>query len=309
MRLILLGAVLACAAFGASPNAPQVFKSGVQSVIVDASVLDGRSPLASLTAADFALTDNGAAQRVESLQGTAIPLDVSLVVDATWFTQGLTGGLNGPAGTRELHSNAQQIVGLLRPDDRLGIITYAADLVETRPMSRIGSTPAGMDVGNPTTHVPRNPVPIGQALLTALTAPTPADRRHIIILFSAARLQSEVLLVEDIVPAAIRADALLYTVLNPPDQAADTHQPIPIYPPDALVRDGLTQVAVAAGGKTYLTGDIVGAFRDILKEFRRSYVLRYSLQGVPTRGWHSIVVTVPSCPRCTIRARRGYLGT
>jgi hypothetical protein len=68
------------------------------------------------------------------------------------------------------------------------------------------------------------------------------------------------------------------------------------------------RAAEATGGKAVLTGDVSGTFRDVLKDFRQRYVLRYSVQGVPTRGWHDIVVTVPSCPGCTIHARRGYMG-
>ena len=271
-------------------------------------MLNGRTPVTGLSANDFVLTDNGATQRVESLGHAAFPLDVSLVVDATWFTQGRPGGEIGPAGTRELHRNAQQVVGLLGADDRLGVITYAADVVETRPMSLVGVTPDRINVTNPTTYVFSNPIPIAQALLTALTAPTPADRRHIVVLFSAAKLQAEVPLLEHLVPAARRADALLYAVLNLAEQAVDTHQPIPISSPEEMTRDALTEAAEAAGGKTYLTGDSVGALRNILKEFRRSYVLRYTLEGVPAPGWHDVVVKVPSCLQCTVRARRGYMG-
>ena len=75
-----------------------------------------------------------------------------------------------------------------------------------------------------------------------------------------------------------------------------------------LIRNTLTRAAEATGGKAYLTGDIVGAFRDALKAFRSGYVLRYTLDGVPSAGWHDIVVKVPRCPTCTIQARRGYVG-
>jgi VWFA-related protein len=300
--------LLACGALTASPSSEQVFRSGVQSVVVDVSVLRGRTPVTGLTAADFAIDDNGTPQVVASIDAAAIPLDVSLVVDATWQAQGLHGGYIGLAGTRALAQDAHKIAGLLAPDDRLAVLTYGAELVQTRAMSPVGASPSDIDVSNPTTFVPSNPVPIGQAVLTALSSPTPPERRHVVLVFSAARLLSEVPLHEVVVPAAARADALLYTVLHPPAYTVDTHEAIPYYPPDALVRDGLTRAAEATGGRAFITGNIVGAFRDILKEFRRSYVLRYSVQGVPVRGWHTISVTVPRCPACVVRARRGYMG-
>jgi hypothetical protein len=37
-------------------------------------------------------------------------------------------------------------------------------------------------------------------------------------------------------------------------------------------------------------------------------VLRYTPTGVKPDGWHDLKVEVPSQPRATIRARRGYIG-
>ena len=97
MRPALLAATfVASGAFALLQDGSQVFRSGVQTVFVEVSVLRGHAQLAGLGAADFILSDNGARQGIESLDSAAIPLDVSLVVDATWFTQGLAGGM-GPA--------------------------------------------------------------------------------------------------------------------------------------------------------------------------------------------------------------------
>jgi hypothetical protein len=58
-------------------------------------------------------------------------------------------------------------------------------------------------------------------------------------------------------------------------------------------------------------GDAVGAFRRLFEDFRQSYVLRYTLAGVPSPGWHDITVRVVSknSQRYTVRARRGYYGS
>jgi VWFA-related protein len=305
--LAIVAALGAFAAYVVALSGQQVFRSGVQTVLVDVSVMRGRTPRANLTATDFSLTDNGALQRIESLSATAIPLDVSLVVDATRFTQGLASGM-GPAGTDELHRNAQKLADWLQPEDRLRVITFAGDVIETRPMSSIGTKPAPISLKNPTTNESSRRYRMTQAVLTALTTPVSADRRHIVIVFAMGRGEAEAAPLEHLVPPAKRADALLYAVLTPPLQDVRSHQPIAFYPYEVVNRDALTKAAEATGGKAFLTGDIVGAFRDVVKEFRRSYVLRYTLQGVPSAGWHDIVVKVPSCPTCTIRARRGYMG-
>jgi len=43
--------------------------------------------------------------------------------------------------------------------------------------------------------------------------------------------------------------------------------------------------------------DAVAAFRTIFGDFRQSYLLRYTLRGVPRKGWHDISVSVTRAPR------------
>jgi VWFA-related protein len=307
MKRSVFAILLGCVVGGSAVAGQQTFRGGVHLVLVDASVVRDRAPLTSLQPADFIVTDNGVRQRVDAIDAAAMPLDLSLVIDATWFTSGVVGAGLGPAGTDILRRNAQQIAELLRADDRLGVITYAQDIVETRPMSSIGTSRVEVSLANPTGWALTN-ARLGQALLTALTAPVPPDRRHFVVIFAAAR---DVLDVPDpayLTRVASRADALLYAVLNPPRQGYITHQPYRFFPSEELIRKTLTRAAEATGGKAYLTGDIVGAFRDALKAFRSGYVLRYTLDGAPSAGWHDIVVKVPKCPTCTIQARRGYMG-
>lgn len=134
------------------------------------------------------------------------------------------------------------------------------------------------------------------------------DRRHLVVVFSASRDVNDAPPGDHLVRVATRADALLFAVFNPPQYTIDKREPMPLFPSAARIRHTVTKAAEATGGKAYLTNDIIGAFRDIMKELRTSYVLRYTLEGLPSAGWHDIVVTVPRCPTCAIRARRGYMG-
>jgi hypothetical protein len=47
----------------------------------------------------------------------------------------------------------------------------------------------------------------------------------------------------------------------------------------------------------------------VFDDFRQSYTLRYSPEGVPTSGWHAIDVRVPAKPAAIIHARKGYYGS
>ncbi len=51
------------------------------------------------------------------------------------------------------------------------------------------------------------------------------------------------------------------------------------------------------------------AFLRALEDFRTSYVLRYTLEGVSSAGWHDVAVrVVKPGTRYQVRARRGYVG-
>src|SRR5262249_17488184 len=56
-------------------------------------------------------------------------------------------------------------------------------------------------------------------------------------------------------------------------------------------------------------GDSIShAFRRMLDEYRASYVLQYSPQGVTPTGWHQIAVSIRRRGRYEVRAGKGYQG-
>jgi VWFA-related protein len=303
---VLCGLMLASAIQAPPPEPRQVFRGGVQTVFVDASVAKDRTPVVDLRASDFVLADNGAPQQVEAVEDAAIPLDISLVVDTT-RRGGLYGtGMNAADGA-DLQRSVRQMVTALGAGDRLRLLGFAENVVERRPMSPVDvSSIESISVA--ATETLTNRYAITQAVLTALTASVTPDRRHLVVLFALGSGRPTVQPVPYLVSAARRADVLLYAVLPPMHREQVTQRPFPFFPGEVVIREAVTQAAEATGGKAFLTSDIAGAFRDILKEFRSSYVLRYTLKGVPSAGWHDIVVKVPSCPTCTIQARRGYMG-
>ena len=51
---------------------------------------------------------------------------------------------------------------------------------------------------------------------------------------------------------------------------------------------------------------LTGTFKSTFDDFRSSYMLRYTPQGVTRSGWHTIDVTVPGRRSLDVNARRGY---
>jgi hypothetical protein len=57
------------------------------------------------------------------------------------------------------------------------------------------------------------------------------------------------------------------------------------------------------------TGESISrVFRTTLEDFRASYVLQYTAEGVAPEGWHELSVSVKKRGRYDIRARKGYMG-
>ena len=81
------------------------------------SVMRGGAPVAGLTAADFALTDNGAAQEVQSVTLEQLPLSVTLVLDTSQSVAG--------ERLRHLVQAGEGLTAALRPEDRAALVTFS----------------------------------------------------------------------------------------------------------------------------------------------------------------------------------------
>jgi hypothetical protein len=77
-----LAGCIQAALLAASSQQP-TFRAEVDVVSVDVAVTDRSRPVGGLDSADFQLSDNGVAQRIELLSIEATPIDVSLVVDVS----------------------------------------------------------------------------------------------------------------------------------------------------------------------------------------------------------------------------------
>jgi Mg-chelatase subunit ChlD len=108
------------------PNQMQVFRSGVDVVRLDVSVVRNGVPVRGLTAADFVVTDEGVQQVVDSIVVDQLPLSVQLVLDTS-------GSVSGDRLT-QLISAADGLVAALRPGEWAGLLTFSHRL---RPLAPI----------------------------------------------------------------------------------------------------------------------------------------------------------------------------
>jgi len=323
-RPIALAAVVVAAAQLQPMVRGQQFRASVDAVMVDVSVTSNNRPVAGLTAADFELTDNGVRQTIIDVSGEALPIDVTLIVDTTG-----TGVLQS-----SLAAGVNRILKSLRDVDRARIVTFGHRINEVAPLAPARTVPAfaleprvyhGFQSDVVTTCF--------DALVLSLVTPSEPGRRQLAMLFTAGRDTASLLDADTVLDVASRTNTAVFVVRgmfdpNPREPAPEGTTPRTI-PPDRLLIPVrfFKDLTVSTGGveqvvePTYLVRNDTGrqiirsrlgddgleqAFVRMLDAFRSSYVLRYTLQGVPRAGWHELKVRVTKPGRYDVRARKGY---
>jgi VWFA-related protein len=310
----------------------QTFRTGTDVVMVDVSVRDRGKAVTGLTAADFVLTDNGVRQQIDSVEATAVPIDLTIVVDVsgnprTAWTTPMTAAALG----QTVRSEVAPIASLLRPTDRMRLLASDTYVQHVVPMGSVGPLPPlRVDGGGLSS--------LFDTLIAALLQPVEPARRHVVV----ARTKG-LDTISSVEAAAVRAvaersDALFHVVVM--ETAFDNEAALAGFqcakmglcwpnrtlwvphrsqlvgprPYHQVLRDGqvIAAGAEATGGALHqaqlLTEPTLGGtFKKAFEDFRSSYVLRYTLKGVPSGGWHAIEVTMPRARGYTVKARKGYL--
>lgn len=313
--------VLAIAALGLAVTArpaAQVFRSGVDGITVVVSVRHGNKPVAGLTAADFHLTDNGVPQKISSLSAERVPLDLTLLLD-------LSSSVDGPQLQR-IKKAVADTADLLRPDDRIRLIAISQVIQEVFPFQPRSAAMAldGLRAEGATS--------LYDGMAAAMMRPSETGRRQLIVAFTDGRDSTSIIDQKTALEIARRTDAVV-SIVVPVDaaEAATSRRLAQRNTLDSLAGAGnvmtgrgagteagadgipvaLTQLVAPAGGLVIPLGtgeSISRVFRTTLEDFRASYVLQYTAEGVAEDGWHELAVTVKRRGGLEIRARKGYMG-
>lgn len=278
----------------------QVFRATAAQVSVSASVKKGNNVVTKLTAKDFALTDNGVAQTISAVSIESLPIDVSLFLDTSGSTSGKLD---------EMKRDTQAIIKMLRPGDRFRLLVIGDSVYEAVPW---------VDAGANVT-LPFQPVGgislVQDALLMALLHRIEPDRRHLVVGMTDRRDCGSVVSSQLLLELMSRSEAVVHLV-DQEGSGGDAKYRVRTCTPRARANGDeiIEQAAERTGGELhkgsffFRSRSILGAFKQIFEDFRQSYVLRYSPEGVPMPGWHAIEVRVPGVKDATVRARSGYYG-
>jgi VWFA-related protein len=279
-RAIVLAAALALRVAtdtASQPPPPAVFRSGIEIVELDVSVTRSGLPVQGLTARDFALTDNGVAQELQSVTLDLLPLSVTLLLDSSASV----------AGTRldHLKQASAGVVDALRPDDRAALVTFSHSVnvvvSSTDDKAAVRAALASMRADGATA--------LRDAVQLALSVHVHDRSRPLILIFTDGADTISWLTEDAVLDTARRAGIVVHAV---------------------RIDDSpfLNRLAEVSGGRTWsATSDrqLRELFTTALEEMRARYLLTYTPRGAARTGWHELKVRLKN-GRADITARPGY---
>jgi VWFA-related protein len=297
-----------------------VFRATTDLVTIDVAVRSGGTPVGGLGPKDFVLLDNNVRQTVDVVELEAVPVDITVLIDATE---------DDASNVNDLVSQAKKIAALARPTDRVRVMrvsNYVSDLVPLQQAATMPEVPAIAGTGIPAAH---------DGLAAALLRQVDPDRRHLIIAITNGIDAISALDAATVRELARRSTATLYIeqvdvalepMSEPPRYIGSRERrerdrcgasgvctpPRPYWRPfDDEQFDVLKDAAEATGGELYVPGIFTNrtasaVFEKAFEDYRRTYLLRFTPQGVARDGWHDVTVTIPAYPALEIKARRGY---
>lgn len=275
--------------------APPQFRTEVDAVRIEALVLDKGRPVAGLTAADFAVTDNGQPQTIRVRPLEHEPIDLAIALDVSGSVRG--------ARLEHLRAGALALVGQLTPADRATLLTFDHAL-------SLGPRDAAADLleGRLRALTPQGRTSLVDAVTTALVWGTGRDRPMLVFVFSDGEDTSSWTRPVHALTLARRSDAVVDvivtggTAVGPGMFGAGR-----LVPPTAYERF-LGELAATTGGRVRSAGaggELASVFRASLEQFRARYEISYDSSS-KTGGWHALEVRVPGRRGVDVHARRGY---
>jgi VWFA-related protein len=274
------------------------FRAGADVVSVEASVRREKRPVTGLKIGDFQLLDNGVPQQISDFSYERLPIDVTVVLDVS---ASVTGSV-----LDQLRQSIRQLKADLGPSDRLKLVAFN---MQVRRLADFAAPASATDAAFASLSG-RGSSAIFDSVAVQLASATPAGRRHLIVLFTDGQDSSSITDPEILFDVAKRTTSTVDIVLASAvaERTASPFARSPGRPPITIGRM-YDQLARETGGAVVSTTpgeNLASTFRRTLADFRASYVLYFTPQGVERTGSHTIDVRVKQ-EGTDVRARRGYI--
>jgi VWFA-related protein len=300
----------------ANPNQPQeidegdVIRTDSQLVTLNMSVIDRSTNrgLKGLKQTDFRMFEDGEEQPILSFDSSAAPFDLVLLMDLSGSTKEVV---------KLIRSAAQRFVDAARPEDRIAVITFAAD---AKVVSALTADRELLRQRINTIETERGDTRIYDSVAFAMNEVTKdgkKSRRTAIILMSDG-LDGTIpgvngqygsqLSYQDALRAVEEFDGVLYTLwlntyyvaLNPRDTQPEAFD---------MGYDRMKEMAERGGGIFYEVerlADLAGAYEQVVADLGTVYSLAYRPSNQVRDGkWRAIKITVNRA-NAVARGKRGY---
>ena len=275
------------------------FRAGADVVSVEASVWRDKRPVTGLKTSDFELLDNGVPQQISDLSYERLPIDVTVVLDVSASVTG--------AVLDQLRQAVRQLKADLGARDRLKLVAFN---MQIRRLADFEASASATDAAFASLSG-RGSSAIFDSVAVQLASPAVEGRRHLIVLFTDGEDSSSISDPEALFEVARRTTATVDIVLASGAPERSNASPFARSPgkPPITVGRLYEQLARETGGVVVPTAageNLASTFRRTLADFRASYVLYFTPQGVASSGAHTIDVHVKQ-NGAEVRARRGYI--
>lgn len=285
LAAVCVAVLLASLVVGAEQIA---FRSTAGTVVVDVSVRQDGKPVLGLGASDFRVEDNGVRQAITDVSHEALPIDVTFIADISRTRE-------GPLldSFRRAIERARE---RLQPGDRASLVLFDPRIREIG-----GLESSTLSITADAGPAPDSATALLDAVAVSLVRPSDPARRRMAIVFTHGRDGGSFLDEADAVDVAARSGVTVFAVAVTDGTTRTPQQPAnPAF---------VTALADATGGMATVLQrdqDLAEPFVDALDDFRTSYVLRYTPDGEPAPGWHTLDVRVERSGSYDVRARTGY---
>lgn len=254
-----------------------VFRTGIELVELDVSVVRDGKPVIGLGPADFELRDNGVVQQVQAVALEDVPLGITVALDVS---QSLSGRRMQP-----LITATGLLLDHLQPDDQISLVTFSHEVQRLVPMGKNAG-----EVRRAAANLQgRGSTALRDALYLSMQLTPRSRARPLLLVFTDGADTASWLSEQDVLGVARR----LGTVTHVVETAASPFT---------------RAVAGASGGRTWQVTpgrQIDAQFTAALNEMRARYLISYAPSGVAATGWHQVGVKLRR-QRAEINARPGY---
>jgi len=315
-RLLLASVLLLTTLHTAAAQRPDpvdVLRIDTDLVTLSVSVFNRTASRSSinLQQKDFSVLDDGAPQEIAFFESRESPFDLVLLLD-------LSGSTADKLGL--IRKSAKRFVDAARPEDRIAIFTFTADL---QVVSKLTSDHAALKKSVDEIEKPTGGTNFWDALRFVL--------EHVVIQSRVEQRRSAIVVLTDGVDNALpgvfgdgsattfnelmqvvrRMDSIILPIyLDTEKESNPRSTPSSAY---AMAREQLATLAAESGNQLYRARkvkDLDGVYAHVIRDLSTVYSIGYRPATQKHEGaWHDVVVQVIDHPDLAARAKRGYFET